>query len=576
MLLAGLQIAAMASVFKSISTKIFGLSVCLLLMLAGTAIWSTKASQRVQRELETLSHSLFPLVSTLSDLRQVTHDLSNVALFMLNTPDLTAVNRCLAETRRQGDAAARLSTAAERYRKRGAEIAVLERNRIELARIEPMIAELHLQERRLLVMTSAACAIDASDAQMQAVRAQALDVERMANAITDEISVFVAKTAEIVAADHRVALRANILLIGVATLLGLSLAWAVARGLTRPIIRLQAGAQAVRAGKLDGADVPVTTRDEIGDVSQAFNAMVVDLREKERIKETFGQYVDPRVVSGLIAGSNHPSGGEKQIATIFFSDIIGFTGLGERLAPSALVALVNAYFTEMSEPIRDHAGIIDKYIGDAIMAFWAPPFADPTQQARSACLALLEQRDRLLAFRAMVPDIVGLRRDVPLLDFRAAIATGEAVVGSIGPVSARSFTVMGDVVNFCSRLEGAGKVYGTRMLIDQTTRDMADDAIETREIDTVIAVGKTEQVRIFELAAIAGGLAPERRQLFDRYAAGLAHFRAGDWTRANSAFTAALALAPDDGPSRAMLTRIEARGGAAPADWAGVWQLKSK
>jgi adenylate cyclase len=475
-----------------------------------------------------------------------------------------------------GHRAARFGREAERFRALGAGIAVLERNRIELARLEPMIAELRLQERRLSAMTAAACAIDAPDSDMHAVRIQAQQVERLADTINDEITVFVEQTALIISENQRIALRANILLIGVATLIGFTLAWLVARGLTRPLIRLQAGAQAVRAGKLDGADVPVTTRDEIGDVSQAFNAMVVDLREKERIKETFGQYVDPRVVSGLIAGSNHPSGGEKQIATIFFSDIIGFTGIGERLAPSALVALVNAYFTEMSEPIRDHAGIIDKYIGDAIMAFWAPPFADPTQQARSACLALLEQRDRLLAFRARVPDIIGLRRDVPLLDFRAGIATGEAVVGSIGPASARSFTVMGDVVNFCSRLEGAGKIYGTRMLIDQTTRDMADDAIETREIDTVVAVGKTEQVRIFELAAVAGDLAPERLKLFDRYAEGLAHFRTGDWTRAGSAFTAALALAPEDGPSRAMLGRIEAHGGVAPADWAGVWLLKSK
>ena len=231
------------------------------------------------------------------------------------------------------------------------------------------------------------------------------------------------------------------------------------------------------------------------------------------------------------------------MATLFFSDLVGFTSISERLAPSTLVDLINAYFTEMSAPIRDRSGIIDKYIGDAIMAFWVPPFVDPNDQARLACAAALEQRARLESFRTRVPDVIGLRRDVPLIDFRVALASGEVIVGSIGSETARSFTVMGDTVNFASRLEGANKAYGTNLLIDGATHDMAGEAIETRDIDLIGVVGRDEPVRVYELAAMAGELPPEKRQLFDLYAEGLAHYRAANWVKADAALRRAVSFA---------------------------------
>jgi adenylate cyclase len=237
---------------------------------------------------------------------------------------------------------------------------------------------------------------------------------------------------------------------------------------------------------------------------------------------------------------------------------------------------MNAYFSAMSQPICEHSGIIDKYIGDAIMAFWVPPFSDPNRQAEYACRAALEQLALLDALNRRVPDIVGLRRDVPNINFRAGLSTGEVVVGSVGSETARSFTVMGDTVNQASRLEAANKVYGTNVLIDHETYAAAGSAIETRLIDEIKVVGRDEPLQIYELAAMAGDLAADKRALFDVFAEGLEHYKRADWSKAETAFKAALVRSPDDGPSRTLLSRIPGLRQSAPTDWSGVWQMTSK
>jgi adenylate cyclase len=492
------------------------------------------------------------------------------------TPDDKAVRLCLSKAGSQGQSAKKLLAQAEVYRARGAQIAVLERNKLAMARIQPIIAEITYQQNRLSKTIMDACARDADALKMNEAKLQADEVFRLSASAATEIDDLVETGARIVADNQETALRATILMIGSAALVGIMLAWMISRGMTRPILRLQAGARAVGAGLLEEAHVPVTTRDEIGDVTHAFNGMIDDLREKERIKETFGQYVDPRIVTGLIDGAHHSSVGEKQVATLFFSDIVGFTSIAERLAPSTLVDLMNAYFSSMSQPIRDQSGIIDKYIGDAIMAFWVPPFVDATRQAEFACRAALDQFARLEAFRADVPDVIGLRRDVPLINFRVGLSTGEVVVGSIGSDTARSFTVMGDAVNQASRIEAANKVYGTHLLIDQMTYSLAGSAIEARHVDHVVLAGRQDPVGIYELVALSGQLTSEQRALFDLYGEGFAHYQKADWAKAQTALKAALEIAPQDGPSLELLSRIAQFREEPPANWSGIWHMASK
>ena len=562
--------------FRSISFKIFGVSLGLLVMMVATAVWSTRSSEQVHRQLQTMGQSLFPLSVALGNLKSVVQAQTVTADFYLNTPDQKAVQICVGKAQGQKRAAASLLTAVKRYGARGFEITDLEQNKLAFASLQPMIAELEFQENRLSQMTLGGCALDAGAVQMGAAKLQADDVLRLVDTISGEINAFVEASAQRVAESQKTAMQASILMTASAGLVGLMLAWLISRGLTRPIIRLQAGARAVGAGLLEDAHVLVTSRDEVGDVTHAFNTMIVDLREKERIKETFGQYVDPRVVADLIGGGAHSSSGEKQIATLFFSDIIGFSAIAERLAPSTLVDLVNAYFSEMSQPISDNTGIIDKYIGDAIMAFWVPPFVDATKQAELACRAALEQYAKLEAFRLQVPDVIGLRRDIPLIDFRAALSTGEVVVGSVGSETARSFTVMGDTVNQASRLEAANKIYGTRLLIDHETFSRAGRAFETRQIDDIIVLGRLQSIRIYELVSLAGELDPTRRRAFDLYEEGLEHYRVAKWDMAEMALQAALELSPNDGPSRTLLARIAQFRRAEPEDWTGVWSMISK
>src|SRR5437763_796405 len=326
------------------------------------------------------------------------------------------------------------------------------------------------------------------------------------------------------------------------------------------------------AGALDTV-VPVTSQDEIGRLTHAFNNMVGELRVKAQIRETFGKYVDPRMVAGLIDRPEltGPEGSRREM-TILFCDMKGFTSFSEGMTPVGLVNVLNRYLSVISEPVRRNRGIIDKYIGDAVMAFWGPPFTGAEEQARLACLAALEQLAALPAFQAELPDLMGVRRGVPEVAIRVGIATGEVVVGNIGSEQTRSYTVIGDTVNFASRLEGAGKAYGTRVLISEAPQRLAAESVETRAIDTVLVVGKSEPERIFELLGRKGEVAAERLELRDAFEAALVSYRAQAWEAAEAGFGKCLAIDPEDRPSQIFLARIAHFREQPPAvDWNGAW-----
>jgi len=347
--------------------------------------------------------------------------------------------------------------------------------------------------------------------------------------------------------------------------------------------QLVASTRAIEAGRMD-VTVPVVTRDEVGELAGAFNRMVEELRAQANLRETFGSFLDPRIVSRLISAGGNGNGGdaaadqgERRIVTVFFSDIKGFSGIGERLTAGTVVKLLNRYFGGAAEVIRSHNGIIDKYVGDAVMAFWAAPFVADDDHAAAACLAALDQQTAIEALRAELPDITGLRRDTPDLAVRMGIATGEVVIGTIGSPMARSYTVIGDTVNLASRLEGVNKLYGTRIIIGEDTWRTAQQSVEARELDTVTVAGKTEPIRIYEVMGRHGALAPAQAALRDAYTAGLAAYRARDWDGAAARFRECLDHVAEDGPAALLLGRIEQfRHAPPPEDWGGVWHLLTK
>jgi class 3 adenylate cyclase len=305
--------------------------------------------------------------------------------------------------------------------------------------------------------------------------------------------------------------------------------------------------------------------------------MVEQLRHRERMRETFGKYVDPRIVEGLIDQPMLAADGQRRVMTVLFCDVKGFSGASEGMTPQGLVKVMNQYFSAMSAPIRDQGGVIDKYIGDAIMAYWGPPFTEDEDQARLASLAALDMLDGVVPLRAEFPELLGVRSLPISFDIRIGIATGEALVGSIGSELMMSYTVMGDTVNLASRLEGANKLYGGRVLVSAATVAGADDAIETREIDRVVMLGQTHPQAIFEIIGRKGELTQAQVELRTNYSEGLAAYRARHWEGARRAFVAALESVPNDGPSVTFIKRIDGLMANPPGDeWDGSWHLDQK
>jgi adenylate cyclase len=241
--------------------------------------------------------------------------------------------------------------------------------------------------------------------ELQAIHAT---VEGNTQARRDELSLLIvsltersAKTAE--AHEDRL-LAVTSAATGSALLFGMILSWVVTRRLVDPVRSLMAGVEQVEQGDLT-VEVPVRSSDEIGVLTGSFNRLVDELRAKERMKETFGKYIDPRIVERVILNPSaaETEGGRREM-TVSFCDLVGFTTLGEDMTPTGLVRLLNYHFSLMSEAIQVHQGVLDKFIGDAVMAFWGPPFCSSGEHAEQACRAALAKLRALDVFRAELPE----------------------------------------------------------------------------------------------------------------------------------------------------------------------------
>jgi adenylate cyclase len=296
-------------------------------------------------------------------------------------------------------------------------------------------------------------------------------------------------------------------------------------------------------------------------------------REKRRARETFGRFLAPAVVEEVLSreGGLAP-GGESRDLTVLFADVRGFTSLSERLDPAALLALLNEVLAPMTEVVvAGHEGTLDKYMGDALMAFWGAPRRQPDHPLR-ACRAALALAARLAALRE------GLRaRGLPEIDVGIGINTGPMSVGFVGSQDRfYNYTVLGDAVNLASRLEGANREYGTRILLGPETHARVRDEVVARELDLVRVKGRREPVAVHELLGLAPAAAGEAAFL-EAWARGRAAFRARRWDEAEARFREADALRGGDPPSRLHLARCEALRRAPPGPaWDGVHELAGK
>ncbi len=295
-------------------------------------------------------------------------------------------------------------------------------------------------------------------------------------------------------------------------------------------------------------------------------------RQKREIRRVFSHYMSDLLIADILKNPDKLHlGGERRELTLFFSDLAGFTSISEKLSPEELVHLLNDYLSQMTDIILAHGGIIDKYEGDAIMAFWGAPVALPDHAAR-ACLAALEQQRRLAELRGQ-----WLARGLPEISARMGINTGEVIVGNMGSSTRFDFTVIGDAVNLASRLEGANKSYGTGILISETTAAQARGQVELRELDLIAVKGRAAPVRVYEVLAPSGQLSPPMAAARDLFARGLALYRRQRWDEAQAVFAQVMEIIPGDPPAAAFLSRCRSlTGQELGPDWDGVYRLTTK
>ncbi|GAB6059802.1 CHASE2 domain-containing protein [Desulfonatronum parangueonense] len=289
-------------------------------------------------------------------------------------------------------------------------------------------------------------------------------------------------------------------------------------------------------------------------------------RQRRFIKNAFQQYLSPQVIEQLIANPEKLRlGGERKILSIFFSDLQGFTTISEKLDPEELTALLNDYLSAMTDIIQEEGGTVDKYEGDAIIAFWNAPLDVPDHALRAVRAALRAQA-RLAELRPEFRQRTG--HD---LFMRIGINTGPAVVGNMGSHNRFDYSMLGDAVNLAARLEGVNKQFGTYTMISQATRDAVGGAFSMRELGRVTVVGRTEPVTVYEpLHSKFAETNASRLQDFDQ---GLKAYYRGDFDEAVRIFSF---LAQDDPVAARYLEICRELPQEPPENWNGVWKMASK
>lgn len=294
--------------------------------------------------------------------------------------------------------------------------------------------------------------------------------------------------------------------------------------------------------------------------------------EQKIIRGVMARYLSPSVSQWALKDPERLKlGGETRTMTVLFSDLRGFTTLSHELEPQALVALLNEYMTAMTDIVFRHDGVLDKYVGDAIMAFWNAPMEQPDHATR-ACHAALDMIARLRELNADWE-----RRGLQRLDLGIGINSGPMVVGNMGSRDRLAYTVMGDAVNVASRLEGLSKEYGTQLVIGEATKIEAGQAFAYRFLDIVAVKGRMEPVAVYEVLGRTGDLDRTRAAFVASYERGLALYRSRRWTEAAALFEALKAEAPEDGPSSLYLRRSRTLlEQPPPDDWDGVYVAPQK
>ena len=297
----------------------------------------------------------------------------------------------------------------------------------------------------------------------------------------------------------------------------------------------------------------------------------IESRSKRQFTELFGQYVPPELVDEMARNpESYSMEGRKAELTVLFSDIRGFTTISEGLQPDELATLMNEYLGSMTEVVQKHRGTLDKYIGDAIMAFWGAPVDDP-EHAKNAVLTALEMQQQLVKLNETL-----VAKGWPHLAIGVGVNTGNMTVGDMGSPVRKSYTVMGDAVNLGSRLEGITKEYGVGVIVGEETREILRKEFAFRELDRVRVKGKEEAISIYEPLGIEAELSKEALEELKLWNQFLRQYRAQDWDQAELTLMNLQRMAPKylyEKYAEAIVTHRKEPPGE---NWDGVTVFKTK
>jgi adenylate cyclase len=322
------------------------------------------------------------------------------------------------------------------------------------------------------------------------------------------------------------------------------------------------------------ASVNLTAAPFLDTEDKTIGCMLVleDITREKRVRNTMGRYVAKEVVDRLLAGGDDVLQGSALVATVLFSDIRRFTMLSEAMTPRDTVALLNEYFTEMVDVVFTHGGVLDKYLGDGLMAI----FGAPVSSSSDADNALSVATNMICALRRF--NKLRVKRGFEALEIGIGLATGDVLAGSLGSIKRMEYTVIGDNVNLAARLESANKYYGTAVLLAGTTVEALKSPARLRRLDLIVVKGRSRPTWVYEsLGHHTPATFPGIARVITAYEAGLDCYQQRDWQGALGHFGTALDLAPADRPSRIFFDRCRYYQTNPPDDeWNGVWIMQQK
>jgi adenylate cyclase len=450
---------------QTIARKIFGLAIILLLLTIGLAGFLLFEVTRTKQDLTVVAHFDVPLTQSMARLDEVglRRRLAFERWFgALNATEpnheivAEAKNNYELFTRKLADEFSAARRIIGAYPKNIAGRETLAEVKTLLDQIEPAYQIINTRQREVLDMQFAG-QHEKANQQVNVLNDLQRTLQNQRQSVNLKMAAWSAAATQATEERERRVFWLTIAATTSTVLLGMAVAALITNRLSRPVRSLASAMRDVQQGNLN-IQLPVSSTDEVGRLTDSFNFFVKELRSKEHLKQTFGKYIDPRILEHVLAqrGAEAVASGRREM-TVLFADLVGFSSLSERLTPLLMVTLLNRHFGLQALAVQEQHGVVDKFVGDSIMAFWGPPFVNPEEHAVLACRAALAQLVALDNLRRELPEITGLRRDAPAIELCIGICTGEVVVGNIGSENTRSYTVIGDTVNITARLERANR-----------------------------------------------------------------------------------------------------------------------